>query len=135
VRVLAYGDIMDGGSSAFTSVATVDGGTLKITFSGVIRVDLPYSHLESYVGELKRLLPKEQVDNVEFDFRELTFCNSNGFYVIMDVTEMVLNLFSCPVHVLRLSSDDWHQETLPILLNVDEPTVEKRMTITEHEEV
>ena len=81
MRVIAYGDIMDRGRSVFTSVASIDGGLLKIVFKGVIRVDLPYRHLENYVAELKRLLPKEKVESATFDFSELTFCNSNGFLV------------------------------------------------------
>lgn len=135
MRIIAYGDIMDHGRSAFTSVASMDGGILKITFIGEIRIDSPYLHLENYIGDLRSGLPKEKIESVVFDFRDLSFCNSNGFYVIMDITEMVVNQSRGPILVQRLSEDDWHQETLPILLNADEPNIARRITFEQHDEL
>jgi hypothetical protein len=37
--------------------------------------------------------------------------------------------------VRRLEDDDWQQETLPILLNVDEPSIAKRTTFKEFAEI
>ncbi len=81
MKVLTYGDIMDGGKSVFTSVAKLDGAKLILSFSGVIRVDNPYRHLENFVNELDEKLTKTPIFEIEIDFRELNFCNSNGFYV------------------------------------------------------
>lgn len=135
MRVIAYGDIMDKGRSAFSSVTTIDGNILKITFGGELRVDAPFQFLQAYIDELRSLVPAVKVDEIEFDFRELTFCNSNGFYVVMDITELVVNGSASPILVRRLSGDDWHQETLPILLNADEPGIAGRLRFEEHDEV
>ena len=67
-------------------------------------------------------------------FRELNFCNSNGFYVIMDIIEIIYDAFSAPVLVKRLKDDDWQQETLPILLNIDEPEIDERTNFEEFSE-
>ena len=134
MKIVAYGDIMERGRSVFTSVTTIDDSRLTIRFSGVIRVDTPYRHLENYVADLGSALADEKIAEIEFDFRELSFCNSNGFYVIMDITEMVVSRFASPIFVKRLRHDDWHQETLPILLNADEPSIARRLTIEDCEE-
>jgi len=135
VKVLAYGEIMDGGASVFSSVAKRDGKKLIMTFSGVIRIDYPYKHLQGYIADLERLIPEENLESVEFDFRELSFCNSNGFYIIMDITELIIAQVDGPVFVKRLEDDDWQQETLPILLNVDEPDIGERVVFEDLPEI
>jgi hypothetical protein len=135
VRILTYGDIMDGGTTVFTSVTKLDGTKLIVSFSGTIRVDNPYRYLSAYVSELEERLPPVQVEAIELDFTELNFCNSNGFYVIMDIVEILYNVFPVGVTVKRLKEDDWQQETLPILLNVDEPEIGKRTTFKESSEI
>ena len=131
MKVLAYGEIMDGGISVFSSVAKVDADLLIVSFGGSIRIDNPYKHLEQYLAELDQLIPKEQIGRIEFDFKELDFCNSNGFYIIMDIAEMIIDATKGPITIKRLKDDDWQQETLPILLNVDEPEIEARTTFEE----
>jgi hypothetical protein len=131
LKVLAFGEIMDGGTSVFSSVAKVDADLLIVSFGGSIRIDNPYKHLEQYLLELDQLIPKEKVGRIEFDFKDLDFCNSNGFYIIMDITEMIIGTTKGPIVVKRLKDDDWQQETLPILLNVDEPEIEARTTFEE----
>jgi hypothetical protein len=126
---------MDGGTSVFTSVAKIDGKKLIVTFSGMIRVDNPYKHLESYIDDLEAELDSAEIDDVELDFRELNFCNSNGFYVIMDLIEIVYATKDVPVVVNRLKDDDWQQETLPILLNIDEPEIVERTSFKEYAEL
>ncbi len=135
MKILTYGDIMDGGVSVFTSVAKLDAGKLIVSFDGVIRIDNPYKHLTNYLNELESVLPKQQIDAIELDFQELGFCNSNGFYIIMDITEMIYTNSNGPVVVKRLKDDDWQQETLPILLNTDEPEIDKRTTFEEFQEL
>jgi len=88
-----------------------------------------------YMDELGSALEGATVEHIEFDFRELSFCNSNGFYVIMDITELVVNQFDCPISVKRLSGDDWHQETLPILLNAQEPAIRDRLSLEQYDQV
>jgi len=131
LKVLAFGEIMDGGTSVFSSVAKVDADLLIISFGGSIRIDNPYRYLEQYLSELEQLLPHEKIGRIEFDFKELDFCNSNGFYIIMDISEMIIGSIGGPITVKRLKGDDWQQETLPILLNIDEPEIEDRITFEE----
>jgi hypothetical protein len=122
---------MDGGVSVFSSVAKVDADLLIVSFGGSIRIDNPYKHLEQFLSELEQLIPQEKIARIEFDFKELDFCNSNGFYIIMDITEMIINVTTGPISVKRLKDDDWQQETLPILLNVDEPEIQARTNFEE----
>jgi hypothetical protein len=131
LKVLAFGEIMDGGTSVFRSVAKVDAGLLIVSFGGSIRIDNPYRYLEQYLLELEQILPQEEISRIELDFKELDFCNSNGFYIIMDISEMIIGSINGPITVKRLKGDDWQQETLPILLNVDEPEIEARITFKE----
>jgi len=128
VKVISYGDIMDGGRSVFTSVAKVDGPTLKVSFEGEIRIDNPYKYLEQHLDELNNLLPELEVRETLLDFTGLRFCNSNGFYVIMDITETIYTHTVGHVSVRRLADDDWQQETLPILIDIDEPPIQERTT-------
>ena len=127
MKVITFGEIVDGGASVFHSVATLDARTLKHRFEGVIRVDNPYRFLKAHIDELTAKLPGLGVDEILIDFAELRFCNSNGFYVIMDLVEALY--FGAPeakVIVRRLDDDDWQRETLPILLNVDEEAIGRR---------
>ena len=62
MRVLTYGDIMDGGTSVFTTVAKLDAPKLIVSFSGAIRVDNPYRFLSAYVSELEERLPSAKVN-------------------------------------------------------------------------
>ncbi|MCB9761464.1 MAG: hypothetical protein H6739_16595 [Alphaproteobacteria bacterium] len=135
MKVLTYGDIMDGGRSVFTSVAKLDGNRLLVSFMGVIRVDNPHKELKRYLDDLGRMLPDLDVEETEFDFTELLFCNSNGFYVIMDITELIYQSVDGPVTVRRLKVDDWQQETLPILLDVDEEEIGARTTFQDVAEI
>jgi hypothetical protein len=135
VNVLTYGEIMDGGASVFHCVVREDAGSLFITFSGVVRVDNPYRHLAELLSELHSLLPGRQVDRTVIDFSELEFCNSNGFYIIMDIIELVYTSLPGPVLVRRLVEDDWQQETLPILLNLDEDSIAARTTFEDVREI
>ena len=127
-RIITYGDIMDGGNSVFTSVTGIDDLKLVVTFKGVIRTDNPDMHLNGYLTDLEKLIPGENATSIEIDFRDLTFCNSNGFYIIMDIVELLYGKIVGPVNVKRLKDDDWQQQTLPILLNTDEPDIEQRTT-------
>jgi hypothetical protein len=131
MKILTYGEIMDGGASVFHSVAKVDGDRLFVTFEGVIRIDNPYRFLEPYLHELDRSLPEQNVRESVIDFAQLRFCNSNGFYVIMDIVEAVYRHVKGAVTVRRVRDDDWQQETLPILLNLDEDAVASRTTFEE----
>ena len=126
MKILTYGEIMDGGASVFHSVAKLDGTKLIVSFDGVIRIDNPYRYLSPFLKELAEVLPKQTVTETLIDFVDLRFCNSNGFYVIMDIVELVYTHVKGPVSVRRVEEDDWQQETLPILLNLDEEVVAQR---------
>ena len=135
MRVLTYGDITDEGVSVFNSVAKIDSTKLIISFVGDIRIDNPYRHLSNYMADLEKMVEKETLNEIELDFQELNFCNSNGFYIIMDITEMIYNAVHGPVVVKRLKDDDWQQETLPILLNTDESEICDRTTFQDFAEI
>jgi hypothetical protein len=135
MNVLTYGEIMDGGASVFHAIAKVDGSRLLLSFEGVIRIDNPYRYLNAFLQELKDLLPKQQLTATTIDFVELKFCNSNGFYIIMDIVEIVYAAQDGPVTVRRVKEDDWQQETLPILLNLDEDAISDRTTFEEVREL
>lgn len=132
MKILTYGEIMDGGGSVFHSVSKLDAGRLLHTFEGVIRVDNPYRSLKPHLDELIALLPQQPVEDVVIDFSELRFCNSNGFYVIMDIVEAIYSgAREAKVTVRRIEDDDWQQETLPILLNIDEDAIARRTRFEE----
>lgn len=132
MNILTYGEIMDGGASVFHCVVREDASSLFVTFSGVVRVDNPARHLGDLLTDLRHILPARTFEAITLDFTDLEFCNSNGFYIIMDIIEIVYAATTGPVLVRRLEEDDWQQETLPILLNVDEPAIAAR---TEFEDV
>jgi hypothetical protein len=44
----------------------------------------------------------------------------------MDITELIYQSVDGPVVVKRLEEDDWQQETLPILLDIEEEEVGAR---------
>lgn len=131
MKILTYGEIMDGGASVFHSVAKLDGERLFVTFEGVIRIDNPYRYLEPYLQELDKALPDQTVGECVIDFAQLRFCNSNGFYVIMDIVETVYRHVKGSITVRRVRDDDWQQETLPILLNLDEDAIASRTAFEE----
>lgn len=131
MKILTYGEIMDGGASVFHSVAKLDGERLFVTFEGVIRIDNPYRFLEPYLQELDKALPDQSVTDTVIDFAQLRFCNSNGFYVIMDIVEAVYRNVKGTITVRRVRDDDWQQETLPILLNLDEEAIASRTNFEE----
>jgi len=135
MNVLTYGEIMEGGASVFHCVVREDAGSLFVIFSGVVRVDNPARHLAEMLAELRLLLPGRIIDRTVIDFTELEFCNSNGFYIIMDIIELVYAAATGPVLVRRLEEDDWQQETLPILLNLDEAAVAARTSFEDVGEI
>ena len=135
MKLLTYADIMDEGTSVFTAVAQVAEKKLHVEFKGVIRIENPYNQLFNFIEELKNKLTDIVVHNIVFDFTELNYCNSNGFYVLMDIVEMVYQNLECPVVIKRLQDDDWQQETLPILLNIEEDEISDRTVFVELERV
>jgi hypothetical protein len=128
VKVLAHGEIMDGGSSVFEMAAKLDRDTLRLDFMGEIRADNPFQELEPHLRELNRALAEHRgsIERAVIDFVGLEFCNSSGFYVIMDLVECVYQNTNGTVLVRRVKDDDWHQETLPILLNIDDEAISSR---------
>ncbi len=126
MKVLTYGDIMQGGSSVFTATARLEDDWLVVSFSGAIRVDNPHVQLQAFIDAIQLELKDKAVGAVTLEFTDLKFCNSNGFYVIMDVIESVYENSDGPVHVRRLEHDDWQQQTLPILLDLGSEEVRER---------
>jgi hypothetical protein len=135
MNILTYGEIMDAGASVFHCVVREDAGALLVTFHGVVRVDNPARHLAELLADLRAALPQRHIERTVIDFTELEFCNSNGFYIIMDIIEIIYAAARGPVLVRRLEEDDWQQETLPILLNLDEPEVAARTQFEDVREI
>jgi hypothetical protein len=135
MKVLTFGEIMDGGSTVFSSVASIDGEQLVVTFQGVVRIDNPYRYLSPYLDALSAELPQLPIGRTSIDFTELRFCNSNGLYIIMDIVETIYRNSRGPVLVRRLKEDDWQQETLPILLNIDEEEISSRTAFEDVQEI
>lgn len=131
MKIITFGEIVDAGQSVFHSVLSVDGRSLKHRFEGVIRVDNPYRSLKDHIDEIPKKVEGLAIDEVLIDFTELRFCNSNGFYVIMDIVEaLYASASDAKVTVRRLDDDDWQRETLPILLNVDDESIGRRTSFT-----
>lgn len=131
MKIITFGEIVDAGQSVFHSVLSVDGRSLKHRFEGVIRVDNPYRSLKDHIDEIPKKVEGLAIDEVLIDFAELRFCNSNGFYVIMDIVEaLYASAADAKVTVRRLDDDDWQRETLPILLNVDDESIGRRTSFT-----
>ncbi len=128
MKILTFGEIMDAGTSVFHSVAKLDQRVLLLDLEGALRVDNPYEILRPHIADLRSLLPplRDSVTEVRIDVSKLRFCNSNGFYAIMDIIESLYANTSVPVTVRRLREDDWHQETLPLLLNVEDESIAAR---------
>ncbi|MCG8570938.1 MAG: hypothetical protein MJB14_12435 [Spirochaetes bacterium] len=131
MTILTFGDIIESGNSVFTSITRIDEEELTIEFKGSIRVHNPYKFLSHYIEELEEKLKIETISKMILDFSELKFCNSSGFYVLMDIIEMAYMNSSGSVLIKRLKNDDWHQETLPILLDIDEPAISNRSQFEE----
>ncbi len=71
MNVLTFGEIMDGGSTVFSSVASIDGEQLVVTFQGVVRIDNPYRYLSPYLDALSAELPQLPIGRTSIDFTEL----------------------------------------------------------------
>ena len=129
MKILTYGDILEGGNSIFTTIARLDEDTLTVQFKGAVRSNNPYKSLAYYIEDLENKLKENLINSTIIDMTELSFCNSNGFYVLMDIIEIIYDHTKGNVIVKRLKHDDWHQETLPILLNIDEEAIFKRTSL------
>ena len=106
MKIITFGEIVDAGQSVFHSVLSVDGRSLKHRFEGVIRVDNPYRSLKDHIDEIPKKVEGLAIDEVLIDFAELRFCNSNGFYVIMDIVEAIYTSASdAKVTVRRLDDE------------------------------
>ena len=126
MKILTFGEILTDGQSAFTAITQQDDKTIITYFKGVIRVDNPFKHLSHYIEDLKTKLPEMEINRVILDFTELKYCNSNGFYTLIDIIESIYHQTEGQVIIKRLKNDDWQQETLPIIINIDDKEVKKR---------
>lgn len=126
MKIVTYGEIMDQGSSAFIVFVQLEKKHLVAHFKGVIRVDDPYKFLGDFIQELEEKLKKQAIERVTFDFTALEYCNSNGFYSVMDIIEIIYKFSHGSVYVKRLEGDDWQQQTLPVLLNLRNADISKR---------
>ena len=131
MRLLTYGEIIERGTSRFTVAAQIGGEEVQLKMSGAVRVDNPYKYLSDFVAELKVRLREERAGSAVLDFTDLTYCNSVGFYVLMDIIEAVYESVPGTVTIKRLKDDDWQQESLPILLDLDNEAVGRRTIVQE----
>jgi hypothetical protein len=134
MKIITYGEIIEAGNSKFTAVTQLNNDELIIKLNGKIRTENPYKYLSKYIEDMRTKIIETEIKNTTLDFTELQYCNSNGFYALMDVIEIAYNKTSCPVTIKRLKHDDWQQETLPILLNISDEQIQKRTTFKEEDE-
>ena len=106
MKIITYGEIMDKGSSSFIALTQLDGDHLLVDFKGEIRTDNPYRHLADYIEEMEKHLVAEQVERVTINFTEFKYCNSNGFYVLMDIIEIIYAMSKGDVYIKRIQTDD-----------------------------
>lgn len=126
MKLLSYADIMDNGKSVFTCSAQTLKDKLVVNFKGEIRVEQPYKYLSPFLDDLTAKLKNSGIVETELNFVELKYCNSNGFYALMDIIELIYKKVEGQIIVRRITGDDWHSETLPILLDLDEEGVAER---------
>jgi hypothetical protein len=127
MKTLTYGEISDGGTSVFRSVAKLeDSGTLIINFVGVLRVDNPARYLAGYVDELAKVLPQYAVSTTTLDFVGLTSCNDHGFFALKDIVDTIYSLVPGSITVRRRTGDDWQNGTLPNLVAQDDESAAGR---------
>ena len=129
MKFLATSEILADGKTVFTASSFIRGEVLLVSFHGELRVEHPYKYMQPFIDELAQKLPGEKVKTAQVDFSRLDFCNSNGFYAIMDAIELIYRLPGIPVEVKRNRNDDWQQETLPILLNIENKDIASRTEI------
>lgn len=124
------GEVTEAGAVAFRVVATREEQGVRVRFEGSLRVDHPYQFLSVFIEALREAKgTAPEAARFDLDFARLRFCNSNGFYAIMDIVEAVYALGSAPVTVHCVAGDDWHRETLPILLDLDDPAISARTSV------
>jgi anti-anti-sigma regulatory factor len=129
MNILTYGEIIENGKSIFSVIAKMDDDKLIVKFEGELRSEHPLKDLEYFMESLEPKAKENEISKTEIDFTELKFCSSNGFYVVMDILEAIFNNSTGDIYVKRLSEDDWHQETLPVLLNIDDKGIAARVTV------
>jgi hypothetical protein len=127
MQILTFGEIMDLGNSVFTAITQLDNEDLIVKFKGVVRSSDPYKDLRPYLNDMELKLKDIKINQVQIDFTELKYCNSTGFYVLMDIIEIIYNNTHAAITIKRLKNDDWQQETLPILINIED---KERSSIT-----
>lgn len=111
------GRIYEGTRRVFlVQAANSEADTLLVSFEGIIRADDSGKILSGYIKELDRFLSEHAAVNAVLDFTKLQFCNSTGFYTVMDILDVVYRRVPGRVLIRRLADDDWHTETLPLLL-------------------
>lgn len=135
MKIITFGDIIESGNSVFTAVSQLDNDNLIVKFKGVIRTNNPYKDLNKYIKDMEEKLKENKIGNIIIDFTDLKYCNSNGFYVLMDIMDTIYNNTLEKVIVKRLKQDDWHQETLPILLNINDEKIAKRLSFIDEDEI
>lgn len=121
------GRIYEGTRRVFlVQAASSEPDMLVVNFEGMIRVDDSGKILSGYIKELDRFLSEHVAAKAMLDFTKLQFCNSTGFYTVMDILEVVYRKVPGRVLIRRLTDDDWHTETLPLLLVALGPDVAVR---------
>jgi hypothetical protein len=135
MKIITFGDIMESGNSVFTAISQMDNDNLIVKFKGMIKTNNPYKDLNKYIKDMEVKLKETKIGNITIDFTDLKYCNSNGFYVLMDIMDTIYNNTLEKITVKRLKLDDWHQETLPILLNINDEKIAQRLLFIDEDEI
>jgi hypothetical protein len=135
MKLLSYADIMESGASVFTCSAQTLKEKLVLNFKGEIRIEHPYKYLADFLEDLAVKIKEETINETEINFIEFKYCNSNGFYILMDIIEIVYQNVTGKIIVRRIKGDDWQNETLPILLDLENTEIAERTLFLDEEKI
>jgi hypothetical protein len=129
MQILLFDEIIENGNSIFSIITELENQTLIVNFKGELRTEHPYKELEYFIENFGPTISELSLQDAHIDFTDLRYCNSNGFYIIVDIMDLIYSNCQGKITVRRLFDDDWHQETLPVLLNVHEEQNRERIII------
>lgn len=117
METLCRGEIIESNRVVFVSETAIDDkNQLLVTLAGIIRVSDPQQFFSEYTKNISIKLPSLPTKSVIIDFSKFVFCNSTGFYLVLDIVESIYCHFPGTIIIRRLLDSEWQIETLPILL-------------------
>jgi len=125
------GSIIKQSQEIFHVKMQIEEEVVLIDFFGELTVDNPFQQLAECIMKMESLLKQTTVKNAEIDCSLIDKVNPIGFYVLMDFIRMVYRHLTGFIHIKRKKDDPWQQKFIPILINLEEPDVDERTTISD----